>query len=59
MFNFFEKVFFGFCLAGMCILLSAPYFIYKGAERKRDLYTECITTDYDKFECYSMIYGDK
>lgn len=23
------------------------------------LYAECLTTDYDKFQCYSMIYGDK
>lgn len=26
---------------------------------KQKLYTECLTTDYDKFQCYSMIYGDK
>ena len=26
---------------------------------KEDLYDECITTDYDKFQCYAMIYGDK
>tara|TARA_R110000803_G_scaffold105474_1_gene173653 strand:+ start:221 stop:406 length:186 start_codon:yes stop_codon:yes gene_type:complete len=23
------------------------------------LYAECITTDYDKFQCYSMIYGGR
>ena len=26
---------------------------------KEDLYAECLTTDYDKFQCYAMIYGDK
>ena len=26
---------------------------------KSEFYSECITTDYDKFQCYSMIYGDK
>ena len=24
---------------------------------KLNLYNECLTTDYDKFQCYSMIYG--
>ena len=23
------------------------------------LYDECITTDYDKFQCYAMIYGGR
>ena len=27
--------------------------------KKSELYVECLETDYDKFECYSMIYGDK
>lgn len=26
---------------------------------KSALYKECIATDYDKFQCYAMIYGDK
>ena len=26
---------------------------------KEALYDECLTTDYDKFQCYAMIYGDK
>ena len=27
--------------------------------KKASLYAECLTTDYDKFQCYAMIYGDK
>jgi hypothetical protein len=26
---------------------------------KKKLNSECVTTDYDKFQCYAMIYGDK
>ena len=28
-------------------------------EMQKATYNECIETDYDKFQCYSMIYGDK
>jgi hypothetical protein len=27
--------------------------------KRSELYNECITTDYDKFQCYAMIYGDR
>ena len=27
--------------------------------KKSEIYAECLETDYDKFQCYSMIYGDK
>ena len=26
---------------------------------KKETYSECLVADYDKFQCYSMIYGDK
>jgi len=35
------------------------YSIIESSNTKEALYTECLTTDYDKFQCYSMIYGDK
>jgi hypothetical protein len=57
--NFIDIVILPFILILMCGLLSMPYFMYKSAERKDGLYEECITTDYDKFQCYAMIYGDK
>lgn len=37
------------------ILIVEP----RSQERKNTLYSECLETDYNKFECYSMIYGDK
>ncbi len=33
--------------------------IYYEAETKSALYSECLETEYNKFQCYSMIYGDK
>jgi len=44
-------------------VLSALCFVFVGAyyksETKSALYSECLETEYNKFECYSMIYGDK
>ena len=43
----------GFIVYGFAIVLPEDRKI------RGSLYTECLTTDYDKFQCYSMIYGDK
>lgn len=50
----------------LVILIGAVYIViteYKKDLDKQDLqfvtYSECLATDYDKFQCYSMIYGDK
>jgi hypothetical protein len=39
--------------------LWASSIVSKHKTKKSELYNECITTEYDKFQCYSMIYGDK
>ena len=61
--DFFEKATTGigfiFVFILMCTVLSLPYFVYESAKRKHAIYSECLTTDYDKFQCYAMIYGDK
>jgi hypothetical protein len=58
-----NKVFDGLVL--FCFILVILAFIFVlvyGISDFRDsrlLYNECITTDYDKFQCYAMIYGNK
>ena len=56
----FIEVIVSFCLViAICALfIVAVYGVYDSKEKKL-LYAECITTDYDKFQCYAMIYGDK
>ena len=56
--DFVEKLLSVFIIIMALGLLSMPYVIYKSVQHKRDFYTECITTDFDKFQCYAMIYGD-
>tara|TARA_R110000851_G_scaffold318917_1_gene483092 strand:- start:244 stop:429 length:186 start_codon:yes stop_codon:yes gene_type:complete len=55
--DLFDKLAMFFLVTIFFAVASMPYFIYKGAERKAELYNECVTTDYDKFQCYAMIYG--
>ena len=43
-----------FLLIGLIIIYG-----YNEEQTKSALYSECIETEYNKFECYSMIYGDK
>ncbi len=43
----------------MCLLVYTVKGDAIKADNQLNLYTECLTTDYDKFQCYSMIYGDK
>lgn len=31
--------------------------VYIDTTKKDALYSECLETEYNKFECYSMIYG--
>ena len=45
--------------AVLCLVSLGIYSILEKGKIKSELYAECIKTDYDKFECYSMIYGDK
>ena len=48
------------CLPLLVVLVIALVVSEHGkSENKELLYNECLTTDYDKFQCYSMIYGDK
>ena len=56
-----DDFFFDWVLKPLIIALIAVLFVLEWAssEDKQDLYKECITTDYDKFQCYSMIYGDE
>ena len=58
-----DKLIVGFIVVIACAVLCFIRFgIYSNLEKgkiKSELYAECIITDYDKFECYSMIYGDK
>jgi hypothetical protein len=39
--------------------LWAHSFASEYENKRSELYSECITTDHDKFQCYLMIYGDK
>jgi hypothetical protein len=43
----------------LILIISMSGFLYVEHKNKGVLYQECITTKYDKFQCYSMIYGDK
>ena len=46
----------------LLIITISTYFLieFSNEGKKKDaLYAECIATKYDKFQCYSMIYGDK
>ena len=45
--------------AVLCLVSLGIYSILEKEKIKSGFYAECIITDYDKFECYSMIYGDK
>ena len=45
---------------GACYIVIAEY--SKSLEKQKTqqaTYSECLTANYDKFQCYSMIYGDK
>ena len=47
-------------IVGVVYIVITEYI--KGLEKQnlqKVTYNECIKTDYDKFQCYSMIYGDK
>ena len=52
----FDYIFFPviFLLIGLILIYT-----YNEEQTKSALYSECIETEYNKFECYSMIYGDK
>ena len=52
----FEYIFFPliFLLIGLILVYT-----YNEEQTKSVLYSECLETEYNKFECYSMIYGDK
>ena len=43
-----------FFLIGLILIYA-----YNEEQTKSALYSECIETEHNKFECYSMIYGDK
>jgi len=43
-----------FLLIGLILIYT-----YNEEQTKIALYSECIETERNKFECYSMIYGDK
>lgn len=52
----FEYIFFPVIFLLIALILVDSYY---EAETKNALYSECLETEYNKFECYSMIYGDK
>ncbi len=43
-----------FLLIGLILIYT-----YNEEQTKSALYSECIETEHNKFECYSMIYGGK
>lgn len=54
------------CLVVVCCLSISAFIVHGNINKekseaiiKSSLYEECISTNYDKFQCYSMIYGDK
>ena len=54
-------IIFDWFIAPLLLLLVVLFIVglNNDTRTKKDLYTECLKTDYDKFQCYSMIYGDK
>ena len=47
-------------LISLCSLIVVTYSKQlEKEELQKATYKECAKTDYDKFQCYSMIYGDK
>ena len=49
-----------FCIViAICFIFITAVGEINNFKEKRLFYNECITTDYDKFQCYAMIYGDK
>ena len=56
----FIEVIVSLCLViAICVLFAVVAYGVYDFKEKRLFYNECITTDYDKFQCYAMIYGDK
>lgn len=41
------------------IIVVIGFYINDKSHIKEELYNECLTSKYDKFQCYAMIYGDK
>jgi hypothetical protein len=58
-----SKLFDGLVFFGVIVvILVLAFVLVYGICDFRDsrlLYNECLTTNYDKFQCYAMIYGDK
>jgi hypothetical protein len=56
-----DKIFDKIAFIGVIIIIFALIFVLAYGlydfKESRLLYNECITTDYDKFQCYAMIYG--
>ena len=50
----FDYVFFPVIFSLIFILIIS---VYIDTTEKNELYSECLKTEYNKFECYSMIYG--
>ena len=50
----FDHVFFPVMISLIFIVVAIAYI---DATEKKALYSECLETEYNKFECYSMIYG--
>ena len=63
MFSLIENMVFTFIVIMLVIVCYIGAVEYSKQLDKEEIqaltYTECLATDYDKFQCYSMIYGDK
>jgi hypothetical protein len=44
-------------IALLCLVIAV--IVLDDRPARSELYAECLETDYDKYECYAMIYGDK
>ena len=60
----FDKILSAFCVFLMFVafgmVVFGIYLLITGGDYKADLYSDCLSNvNYDKFICYSMIYGDK
>ena len=60
----FDKILSAFCVFLMfvvfCMVVFGIYFLMDDVDHRSSLYGDCLNNvKYDKFICYSMIYGDK
>ena len=57
--GFLMYLFIAALIAAFALLLIEYSKQLEKEELQKTTYNECIGTNYDKFQCYSMIYGDK